>query len=530
MTVNTDNAFRDVAERIAKVSAACLATAYAFGFLIVNISLSTYGIAMSGGDVIKAKYIYVGFLYLATLSICTLLFAVHFAVHPPLILEPTTKLKKPSLNTVRAVNRTSGMKPVRWVIVVMCLLIGVGARLTFVDRARYDDLLYHLNFELMLILSYQVMFAFDVFGSNTKKEWTRIQRFLLETLVAWAIVFAFVLPILTPRSWVSDIYSALICMAFAAAGIGATRWSAFFGKARPGVYESLMRSITVAIAFIAALELVFAAMMAYDSHPEAPSRSMFVVAIRHLRPVPVLMGNRLQHIYSNLSTPIIATFLSFAILHLIAYMTYRIEMGRSCSPDASPTQPSAIPMWIIRTVPMVVLVFISLQGFAHNIYDYIPVSRAGADYSTARISSFCLADPTRLAHPLTGSDISKEDRSVLSPSDHFRTVDDDASVGAGAVSCKGGILLRRRVIIEDNADGYNTARLDDYGPDKPEDDDVQPPHRLSLFDRQRQCAPLLWRHHRYLPSIETYNRADVLWIADEGSVSHMCHLSRQAAK
>jgi hypothetical protein len=503
----TDISFKDVAERIAKVSAGCLAAAYVSGFLIVNISLSTYGIGMSGGDVIKAKYIYIGFLYLAAFSICTLLFALHHAAFPPLTIQ--NGIRVPANYITRAVERTKQPKTARWVAIVCCLLISVGARLTYVDRARYDDLMYHLNFELLLILAYQILFAVDAFGSVGYHKSIK-RSFLFELVVTACIVSLFVLPLLT-RTPISVALAVLTCLILSVAGLLFARWKRLWGSAENQKFESLMRGVTVAIALIAILELGVVLMIAYSAHPQ----SLKTV----LNFFPVWQTPWLQRVYLAASAPIVAMLLSFCILHLLIYMTYLIEQGRSCDSEDRGTAPM-IPMWIIRTVPVVALVVISVQGFAHNIYDYIPVSRGGADYSTAQISSICIANPARLTSQHAGIEAAK----LTSPTPDTPTPtshDNTELAGNDENTCKDGVLLKHQIILEDNADNYYTASVDDYGP-KPEEDDVEPPHRLSLAARQRQCAPFLWRHHRYLPSVTTLNRADVLWVIDEGSASHRC--------
>src|ERR1035441_8747872 len=50
-------------EFISKIGAAMLALTYVTGYLIATTSLSRFGIPADASDLLRAKYIYVGFLY-----------------------------------------------------------------------------------------------------------------------------------------------------------------------------------------------------------------------------------------------------------------------------------------------------------------------------------------------------------------------------------------------------------------------------------------------------------------------------------
>ena len=116
---------REAAEALAKAFAGFFALAYVSGYLIVSAHLEALGIRSSGVSVVKAKYIWMGFLYLLPLLFLTAITALVWLTPPPSFRTLLWRFER----TGRATTYKN-----RYPYVVSFMVMFLGSRMVFFFR------------------------------------------------------------------------------------------------------------------------------------------------------------------------------------------------------------------------------------------------------------------------------------------------------------------------------------------------------------------------------------------------------------
>jgi hypothetical protein len=338
---------REAAEALAKAFAGFFALAYVSGYLIVSAHLEALGIRSSGVSVVKAKYIWMGFLYLLPLLFLTAITALVWLTPPPSFRTLLWRFER----TGRATTYKN-----RYPYVVSFMVMFLGSRMVFFTPRWREETACWLFAAMGLLLSFQIVHRIElhqtdelgslrratvpIFGTTTdaKKRHARQQhdrmvrcrdrsRDFKEIIVRLLIIplGGTICYVVTQLFWPQIPH--LPCAI----------------TTPPG------SDVFTLFAFAAALICL------------------------HMQAATALHRDSLSGRVS-MNEP-------------SRYLSEMAGAEIESTPEDISKQRAR---WVVRTVMLIVLFFASIHGFAHLIYPSIPVERGGGRYSTGNVVDICV--------------------------------------------------------------------------------------------------------------------------------------------
>jgi hypothetical protein len=410
-----------VLEQLAKAAGSAFAFAYVSGYFIVNSYLSGFDIKRGGSDVFKATYIYVGFFYLLFLSI----FAV--AASGAKLLYDAKKKREPS-----SVTRAGDKSPLNeslisrafrvWAGVLILLESCLVFQISTINPISIRD---YISFQFALLISV-AMYQLTYYRSLHSYKWDRDSR-LVQRIRTWCLVvqslFAFLLfaslsrpglifdkaENLYHRGRLFDlgIFGALVLPTvalFFPLALSSSRRTALeddgysrpildlLGALRKGTRKELLLTVTYMVFFAA---VIWPTAYCGDSVAAYAYRWNYIKYTDLFFAVAVLSGVILQS----------------AGMGLRRKAAEGAHEHDAANAAAQPTM--EWKRWVLRVTSVILLYVATTLGYAYVIYDHIPVSKNGGDYTTASHVTIFLHDEAPIP---TEQDIGRSKDSAASPS------------------------------------------------------------------------------------------------------------------
>jgi hypothetical protein len=154
------NGVRDIAELLGKVFAAFFAIAYASGYLTFADHLEELGIRDSGANIIRAKYVWLGFLYLLPFLSLSALGALLWMMTPPKLVQKFPWVfPRPNLRKHKYTNKYSQ--------IVVVTTATLSARMMFFDARWREDSSWLMCITVGSLLAYQLVHRVELLQKNT---------------------------------------------------------------------------------------------------------------------------------------------------------------------------------------------------------------------------------------------------------------------------------------------------------------------------------------------------------------------------
>lgn len=515
----TEKSGFSVVERTLQILSVTFVLTYISGYLVTSTFLNSYGIAADASEFLKARYLYVGFLYLLFLSSMGMAFgfvAVYYdrararwAKGPPTELgETSLELKKKYIAV--------------WTAAGFCFATSEAVQITFLNPRIFRDFILLQTGLLASFLFYQLTNA----RALHHRGWDRHRSiFIMRGWTVCAIViFAGVPIIFLLRPQVPGQLSTFVeyHKGWAAAMFNPLLLWAFY-RALPFFYtgESLKRRL----------------------NPEEPKQEWW----QGIGPKRTLVGAVIIFVPPNLI--LLATykarwvtlqwlnlFLSAAALASIIFMSIAYTRDRNKGKEKL-SNSEEWSIWLLRIATAGTLYVASTIGYAHLIYPLVPFAKSGGDFTTSSIVrvhfhygeiSDSIGRPSALnssadvhGPQMNGvhEPVSKAfDSNSSSSKDHPQIKGDGADTNAlqtPSESCRPGISTTcdGLVILEETPDIVYFARLGDA---------------VSLIDGSKDgsaCGPRLWksgildRKGPYRPRLIAISRQNIVSLEETEAVS-----------
>jgi hypothetical protein len=338
---------REVIELLTKTATGLLAAAYISGYLIVADHLENFGIRTSGVNILRAKYIWIGFLYLLPFMLLTLITA-SFWLFPPkwfqkVVLHPATILGRPYVFWNK------------YPYLIFAVFWVIGVRLIFFTAERREETSMLPCIMLVLLVLHQAIHRIELFQTEAKSSIAVKQNALLQQ-----------------NSEINE-----------AAASRLVRLNEEYVKIDSCIYRS--HRIKDAVCYCALIP--FLAIVYYQ--------------LRHILPISL----RPLHIVWAQSHSDAFTLIGF-ISTVIALHMQAATAFHSQSPSGAAAASLFFPIandkarqraaWVLRSVIMVVLFLASVHGFTHVVYPQIPVHRGGGKYLDGTVVDVCLKPETNI--------------------------------------------------------------------------------------------------------------------------------------
>jgi hypothetical protein len=433
-------------EFISTIFAAILGLTYVSGYLIVTTFLSRFGISADASELLKAKYIYVGFLYWLFVAIIGVLGrAVYLFFRAIRASESLSKEEQVKAIPIleRELFDTGGLYhpwlPLRRWVVLSLVLVPFAVQIVFLDP---NDVRAFVCWQSILLLSiclYQATFYREfrkdgyAWGS-LYAEWyvkgIKLVCGVLPGLLAaffmvgtalgpWAFsrhdneVVDVTLRLIRPfyiglgwirRSWAFWIFGTILIVVHLFVALFVTlstenlRWLENNGRARAfsgSFIRGFVLSLRDCVFLIAHAASVFLTGTNGEETKSVPSELKTAIDCIGL---PVITGMYLMialRVLHNDNSEFNARVLAFGtlILSLIAIsnviiilmmrrdLIVALKLNQESDPNTSLLGRSDV--WFVRVLMVVILYIVSVLGFAYRVYPFVPVQKAGGDYSTA---------------------------------------------------------------------------------------------------------------------------------------------------
>ena len=397
-----------LSELLAKVGGAGLAFVYISGYFIVNSYLSGFGIKRDGSDIFKATYIYVGSFYLLFLSI------IAVAICGLKLLYDSKKRREAHAVTLEGdgsiLNQSILKRAYRvWAGVLFFLESCIVVQIYSFTPERSRE--YMLQ-QLILLLSVG-MYQFTYYRSLHSYGWDRDSKLIQR--------------IRTRCLWVQAALWLLIIDSFVTSSDPLGRASIVYHQ-YPVVDLTIYASIalsTMVVFFPLALSSARRQQLEQDGYQRPIIDLPF--GLRKATLAEILLASSYVLVFSCAFWPlwyrsnsitaysIRWRYIEYADLFLLvgvlsgvimqsAGMGLRRKAGhKQGGLDGQPT--GAWTRWILRVTGAILLYIATTLSYAYIIYDHIPLSKNGGDYTTAtRVKIFLRDDTTvQVEQPSIGS-------------------------------------------------------------------------------------------------------------------------------
>ncbi len=317
---------RELADLIAKGFVAAFAFAYVSGYLIVGAHLEALGIRSSGMDIAKAKYIWIGFMYLLQFLFLTVVTAFLYMSSPKWIEKlirfwPVPRQREPSPN--------------KYVVIVLCMTLLLGSRMIFFTAHFREETEIWLCLAMWLLFLHQLVHRVELFQNDWIHEHERKAQTFVETHGNESITATELLDLIL----------------------------------RSRVRMRYCKSV-ITILYVVPL--------------------LFTYLLRGKYAVPGFERYRALFGRPPWSDGFhwCAFALTLICLHMQVSTAFHREAiaGRDAHEHTSVKR----ARWVVRAVMLLLLFFGSIQGFAHLVYPLIPLERGGGKYSTGAVVDICL--------------------------------------------------------------------------------------------------------------------------------------------
>jgi hypothetical protein len=434
-------------EFISKISAALLAVTYVSGYLIATTFLSRFGISADGSDLLRAKYIYVGFLYWMFVTIIGVLGRA-FALLLSAIKTSETISEDEKAKAIEILARgslhTGGphhrWRPLRRWTVLSLVLVPFAVQIVFLDP---NDVRAYISLQSILLLSitlYQTAFyreySKDGYTWGTLYGQWYVERIKTSCGVGPGILATFFMIgravgpwvfsehsnefinlglrlVIRPgyrivdtirSSWAFWVFGAILILFLSFAALFVTlstenlQWLQEHGRAQKfrgsfvGRFMLFLRDCIFLIIHAARVFLI-----GQHGANKKPVKREWRTALDCFA-LPLFAG-----IYSFLALTVLRNDKSefdarvlglgtlilalIAISNLIIILAMRrdlvvaLKLEQKRFPEGGLLYRS--DAWFVRILMVAILYTVSVLGFAYRIYPFVPVQKAGGDYSTA---------------------------------------------------------------------------------------------------------------------------------------------------
>lgn len=391
---------REAAEALAKAFAGFFALAYVSGYLIVSAHLEALGIRSSGVSVVKAKYIWMGFLYLLPLLFLTAITALVWLSPPASFRKLLWRFER----TGRAVTYEN-----RYPYVVSFMVMFLGSRMIFFTPRWREETACWLFVAMGLLLLFQIVH--------------RIELYQTDNLVSLrkAAIAAFGQTTHAETKKARERHDRMV---------RCRDRSRDFKEIIVGLYI-IPLSGTI---YYVAMELCW---------PQLPH-------LPHALTTPP--GSDVFTLFAFAAALICLHMQAATALHRDS-LSGRVSMNEPsrylselAGAEVAPTPEDISKQrarWVVRTVMLIVLFFASIQGFTHLIYPWIPVERGGGRYSTGNVVDIC----ARPSENTFATWIAPPNAVAVRPVDF----------------CTAGVAIQDAVVLEQEPDTLYVASVYDSG-------------------------------------------------------------------
>jgi hypothetical protein len=429
-------------ELVTKIGASLLALTYVSGYLIVNTYMSSFGINDSA-DLFKAKYIYVGFLYLLFMSVVILLFAVVKKVwdlkemlFPRAISKGVSEADKKHV-TQNAQSDSDTLKQIEtnrrlvaksflvWVLVVAAFEIPIALQITLLHSQNFKDYMIAQLALLFCVFLYQLTYYriyhdFEWDKGSRVILWIRILCLVLELCFASAML---------KKDWLRS----------------AAAWYGSHGRLQYGLTAALV----VLLAWLfRPLLLSGHELRAWERQRRPVFRWIAGPFVAGVVPLKRLLSWRLLIKRPNqtwrllvfggflLTIPFITStarpyswrwsliqngvlFMAITVLGGVVVLSIQANQRREAERHVHDTSTTERWVrWILRVTVVVTLYLASTLGYSFAVYNHIPVQKEGGDFTTASIVRITVERKDNCQQPDSCSEV-YEDMVILSQDSTF---------------------------------------------------------------------------------------------------------------
>lgn len=481
-------------EFISKIAAAALALTYVSGYLIATSFLSRFGISADSSDLLRAKYLYIGFLYWMFVTIIGALgraLALLFrAIKSSETISEEEKVRATELFEGGALDGTGSQqrwRPLRRWIVLSLVLVPFALQVILLDPT---DVRAYVPLESILLLSialYQTTFyrqysksgyVWGFLYGQWYVERIRISCAIVPGILAalsmigrairpWVFsdhtneVVNFGLRVVLRRgyhlvdigrsSWVFWIFAAVLLLFLSFAALFVTlstenlRWLEENGLAQKFHGSPLRRAVKL---IRDCTFLIMHAARVFFIEQNGENKKL---AKREWRTVldcfvlPLITG-----LYSYLALTVLrndksdfnARVLGFGTLilalivisNVFIILMMRRDLGIALKLNRKQNLDDGLlhrsDVWFVRVLMVAILYIVSVLGFAYRIYPFVPVQKAGGDYSTTDAVTVHLASSAECSSDLENEISTSQQYIVLSEDSNWIYL--APSVGAGS--------------------------------------------------------------------------------------------------
>jgi hypothetical protein len=390
---------RETTEGLVKLFAAFFGAAYVCGYLIASSHLEELGIRSGSVNMIRAKYIWLGFLYLLPLfvvAVATSLFR----------LNPTNFMKSLSSRFHRRKKRTTSYAN-RYSTIVLFTVVMICWRMMFFDAQLREETAWLICVVIIAFLLYQLVHRMEVFQADSLDQLTRSEFVFGRTTLA------------DVRKKERDITHIRLCIdrshdfkdAFWLISLLSLLWSAYYILAR--------------------------VLFPWLPYPKAELLVQYSDVFTFVSYACTLACLQIQ-----LSTAFHRDTLRDSAASLLGPADRSIYSGIRDPAPGPELQSRKRARWVARTIVLLVLFLASIHGFTHVVYPLIPPQRGGGDYLQGAVADVCMRSP----EILTGGPVPAGVQTVRAET-----------------FCPSGILVQDVIILEEDADAVYVASVYDYG-------------------------------------------------------------------
>jgi hypothetical protein len=493
------------AQLAAELGAVFIGLAYVSGYIIVNTYLGSFGISGDSGGLVKAKYIYVGFLYL--LFMCG--FVLFFAAVKKLLDWVVARYwpgayadEQPNNCPPELIEKHKTITPesfLVWVGVALVFEIPIALQITFLQPRHVKDFLLVQLALLCSVFLYQGTY----YRGYREYKWDRASSLVLSTrrwsLGLETVAACFVLLTLVSRQSIATI----------AAGYG---------------HLSILWWVAIPVAPVLLLIWIFRPLFLTTTermHLEAgghlgwswirrwpPKAFVLFMVFFCLIATPTIRGYWVRWWIIQAGT----LFMAITVLCGVPVLSLQANQRRDrevLRPTGRKPVWSVAPLpqheddkterwvrWILRCTSVVTLYVMTTLGYAYVVYPHIPVQKAGGDYTTSPVVQI------KFKHGVLNlADLGDDVQGRKSTSFDLKRSGDVCVTVMGADVCSDMIVL------DQDASFIYAARIDDFGDPTRGDD--------------RDCGPKKWRdgilerNGPYRPRVFAISLSDVIGVYQE---------------
>jgi hypothetical protein len=390
---------RETTEGLVKVFAAFFTLAYICGYLIASSHLEELGIRSGSVNMIRAKYIWLGFLYLLPLFIVA-------AMTSLLRLNPTNFLRNLRSRFHRNRRRVAPYRN-RYAIVVLLTVVTICSRMMFFDAQWREDTAWLVCIAIAAFLSYQLVHRIELFQTATLDQLSK------STFVFGKTTFANV------RETKNDAIHMSLCID----------------------RSHDLKDILCLVSLLSFLGTAYYVLMRTEFHwlPHPYygflfRHSDFLTFVSYICTLACLQ--------IQLSTAFHRDSLTDTAAVRLGPADRSIYSGTENDGPAPELLSRKRARWVARTVVMLVLFVASIHGFTHVVYPLIPPERGGGNYPHGTVADVCMRSPDLL---ITASQ------------------PPTTEIARDGSFCASGVLLQDLIILEEDSDAVYAASVYDRG-------------------------------------------------------------------